>query len=289
VEVITTRAAWRAACEQVRGSGSSLGFVPTMGALHEGHASLVRAAAADCDVVGVSIFVNPLQFGDPADLERYPRTLEADVELAAAAGATLVFAPEVEEIYPDFPRMPETRVHVAGPSVGFEGSDRPGHFDGVATVVALLFSLTGRCRAYFGEKDYQQLCVVSTMAADLGLDVEVVGCPTVREPDGLAMSSRNVRLSPEGRRAATALFRALESGRSALSGGRSGTDAEAAMAASIEAEPRARLFYAACVDPSTLAPLDTLAAGARARLLVAAEVDGVRLIDNVPAVAGPTT
>jgi pantoate--beta-alanine ligase len=182
--------------------------------------------------------------------------------------------------------MPETRVHVAGPSVGFEGPDRPGHFDGVATVVALLFSLTGPAKAYFGEKDYQQLCVVRTMVADLGLPIEVIGCPTVREADGLAMSSRNVRLSASGRAAAVVLSRALEAGQLALADGQNPPFAALAMARVIEDEPLATLFYAACVDPTTLSVLRSLAPGAPARLLIAAEIDGVRLLDNAPALAG---
>ncbi len=257
-----------------------------MGALHDGHASLFRAARAECDTVAASIFVNPLQFGDPKDLERYPRTLEADAALAEAAGVDLLFVPEVTEVYPAFPAMPETRVHVAGPSVGFEGDDRPGHFDGVATVVALLFALSGPCRAYFGEKDYQQLCVVRTMVADLGLPVEVVGCPTVREGDGVAMSSRNVRLSEDGRAAAVVLSRALEAGQLALADGQNPPFAALAMERVVEDEPRASLFYAACVDPTTLTSLRSMAPGASARLLLAVEIDGVRLLDNAPAVAG---
>lgn len=257
-----------------------------MGALHDGHASLFRAARAECDTVAISIFVNPLQFGDPTDLERYPRALEADVALAESAGVDLLFAPEVTEIYPDFPTMPETRVQVAGPSMGFEGSDRPGHFDGVATVVALLFSLTGPARAYFGEKDFQQLCVIRTMAADLGMPVEVVGCPTVREADGLAMSSRNVRLSAQGRAAGVVLSRALEAGQLALADGQNPPFAALAMARVVEDEPLASLFYAACVDPTTLTVLRSLAPGSPARLLLAVEIDGVRLLDNAPAIAG---
>jgi len=286
VEVITTRHEWREACEERRRGGARLGFVPTMGALHEGHASLFRTAADHCDVVAASIFVNPLQFGDPSDLERYPRSFEADNELCEAAGVSLLFVPEVTEVYPDFPTLPETRVHVAGPSLGFEGSDRPGHFDGVATVVTLLFSLTGPCRAYFGEKDYQQLCVVTAMVKDLGLPIEVTGCPTVRDADGLALSSRNRRLSQQGRGAASVLHRALEAGRLALADGQNPPFAALAMAREVEAEPQATLSYASCVDPQTLTPLRSLAPGAAARLLLAAEIDGVRLLDNAAAVAG---
>ena len=286
MEILRTRSAWRGACEERHRAGETIGFVPTMGALHDGHGSLFATAASQCNVVAASIFVNPLQFGDSSDLANYPRTFEADCELAEASGVALLFAPEVTEVYPDFPTMPETRVHVAGPSIGFEGADRPGHFDGVATVVALLFSLTGPCRAYFGEKDYQQLRVVTTMTKDLGLPVAVIGCPTVRDADGLAMSSRNRRLSEQGRAAASVVSRALEAGRLALADGQNPPFAAVAMAREVDAEAAATLFYASCVDPMTLAPLRSLAPGAPARLLLAVEIDGVRLIDNVAAVAG---
>lgn len=286
MEIISTRAQWRAACDAARAAGGTLGFIPTMGALHEGHAALFGAARTACTTVAISIFVNPLQFGDPEDLARYPRTLNADVGMAKAAGVDLVFAPDVTEIYPNFPQLPETRVAVAGPSVGFEGEDRPGHFDGVATVVALLFALSGPCRAYFGEKDFQQLCVIRTMVADLGLPVEVIGCPTIREPDGLAMSSRNVRLSEQGRAAAGVLARALRAGQLALADGQNPLCAAQAMEQVVAEEPMASLSYAACVDPTSLSVLRSLAPGAPARLVIAAEIDGVRLLDNAPATAG---
>ena len=180
------------------GPGRSVGVVLTMGALHDGHASLIARAAAECDVVAVSVFVNPTQFAEPGDLTNYPRTLEADLEVAGRAGADLVFAPSVAEMYPDWPTPPATTVTVRGLGDRWEGLSRPGHFDGVATVVAKLLSMAGRCRTYFGEKDFQQLAIVRRVVRDLSLPVEVVGCPTVREPDGLAMSSRNVRLVRRG-------------------------------------------------------------------------------------------
>jgi len=286
VQVIETRAAWRAATDELRRSGRRVGFVPTMGALHEGHTSLVAEAHRSCEAVGMSIFVNPLQFGDPADLERYPRPLAADLERAAGAGCDLLFVPTVTEMYPDFPTMPATTVSVLGPALGFEGADRPGHFDGVATVVTLLFELTGPCRAFFGEKDFQQVAVVAKMVADLAMPIEVVGCPTIRESDGLALSSRNVRLSPAGRLAARCLSRALARGVALAEAGTPLAEAEAAMAAEVAAEPGATLFYAACVDPILLSAPRQVDVGTQVRLLIAAEVDGVRLIDNAPATIG---
>src|SRR5208283_1836168 len=178
------------------------------GALHDGHTSLVARARAECDVVVVSIFVNPLQFGDPDDIARYPRTLERDLPVCAEAGADVVFVPSVTEMYPSWPAAPSTTVSVHGVSDRWEGASRPGHFDGVATVVSKLFSIAGPCRAYFGLKDFQQLAVVRRVALDLALPVEVVGCPIVREADGLALSSRNVRLASRERSAATVLSRA---------------------------------------------------------------------------------
>ena len=236
--------------EAARTAGRTVGLVPTMGALHAGHASLIRRSAADCDVTAVTVFVNPLQFGPGEDLATYPRDLAGDVEVAAGAGAGLLFAPPVEEMYPD---RPTVTVHVAGEDV-LEGASRPGHFDGVATVVAKLFNLAGPCRAYFGEKDWQQLRVVRRLVDDLSFPVEVVGCPTVREADGLALSSRNVRLSAEERRAATVLYRAL----TAHPGRR--------MADVVAEEPLATLDYAEVLPD---------------RLVIAARLGDVRLIDNL--------
>lgn len=236
--------------EAARAAGRTVGLVPTMGALHEGHASLIRRSAAECDVTAVTVFVNPLQFGPGEDLATYPRSIEADVEVAGAAGAGVLFAPPVEEMYPE---QPKVTVHVAGEDA-LEGASRPGHFDGVATVVAKLFNLAGPCRAYFGEKDWQQLRVVRRLVADLSFPVEVVACPTVREADGLALSSRNARLSAEERRAATVLYRALTA------------YPHRAMADVVATEPLATLDYAEVVN---------------GRLLIAAQVGHVRLIDNM--------
>jgi len=284
VRVVETVGAFSGALEEARRASRTVGLVPTMGALHDGHRSLVDRATAECDVVAVTIFVNPLQFGDAADLERYPRDLGRDLELCEAAGAQVVFAPPVSEIYPDHPLAPATTVSVARVGDAWEGAARPGHFDGVSTVVAKLFALAGRCRAYFGEKDFQQLALVSQLVADLCLPVEVVGCPTVREADGLALSSRNVRLSPAERRAALTLSRALGAGEAALRTG--ATDPAivvAAMEAAFAAEPLAHLDYAAVVDAGDLTVPAALGGTRPLRLLVAAQVGPVRLIDNCPA------
>ncbi|MGH9279008.1 MAG: pantoate--beta-alanine ligase [Acidimicrobiales bacterium] len=251
----------------------AVGFVPTMGALHEGHASLIRRSAAENDLTLVSVFVNPLQFGPSEDFARYPRDVAADVEVAEAAGADLLFAPAVEEMYPE-PPMVTVTVGALGDVL--EGATRPGHFAGMATVVAKLFAMTGPGRAYFGEKDYQQLLIVRRLAADLSFPVEVVGCPTVREPDGLARSSRNAYLPAAERRAATVLYRALEA--AAATSSDDGNELRSVMTKTIAAEPLVRLDYAAVADPATLAPL--LRISGAARLLVAAWVGSTRLIDN---------
>ncbi|MHB1777685.1 MAG: pantoate--beta-alanine ligase [Acidimicrobiales bacterium] len=286
--VVTGADAFSARLEAARARGRRVGLVPTMGALHDGHRSLVDRAAAECDLVAVTIFVNPLQFGEQADLDGYPRTLEADLAVCDAAGVDVVFAPSVEEMYPSWPAPVATSVRVGGVAEPWEGASRPGHFDGVATVVTKLFALAGRCRAYFGEKDFQQLAVVRRLVGDLSLPVAVVGCPTVREPDGVAMSSRNARLSPTERQAATVLHRALEAGAAAMAAGERRPAAVAdAMAAEVAAEPLARLDYAAAVDPDDLSVPAVLDAGRPVRLLVAARVGDVRLIDNRAAVGAP--
>ncbi len=286
VEVVETAARCRALLDAARATGRTVGLVPTMGALHAGHVSLLVRARAECDVVAVSIFVNPLQFGDPEDIAHYPRTLERDLAVCEETGADVVFVPPVTEMYPSWPDAPSTTVSVRGVSDEWEGASRPGHFDGVATVVAKLFAVAGPSRAYFGEKDFQQLAVVRRMVAELAVPVEVVGCPTIREADGLALSSRNVRLSPEERAAAVALSRALSAGQAAVAAGeRSGPAVAAVMRDVVAAEPLVRLDYAAAVDAGTLAVAEELADPASVRLLIAAAVGPVRLIDNAPGVA----
>jgi pantoate--beta-alanine ligase len=280
VRVITTAGGFSDALDAERAVGRRVGLVPTMGALHAGHRSLIERAAAECDVVAVTVFVNPLQFNVAEDLANYPRDLEGDVEQAAAAGAVIVFAPPVHEMYPGFPAPVATSVHVDAVGDVLEGASRPGHFDGVATVVAKLCSLAGRSRVYFGEKDFQQLAVVRRMATDLSLPVEIVPCPTVREVDGLALSSRNVRLSEPGRGAAVALHRALDAGAAALeTGERDPVRVGAAMKAVLDATDGVEPDYAVAVDAATLATPRRLQG--EVRLLVAATVGPVRLIDNI--------
>jgi pantoate--beta-alanine ligase len=270
----------RAHLDAVRGRGGTVGFVPTMGAFHEGHRSLMRAARANHDMVVVSLFVNPLQFGPTEDLDRYPKDLDGDLAAAAAEGVDVVFAPPVEEMYPGFPIPPLTTVSVAGLTEGLCGSCRPGHFDGVATVVAKLFSIVGPSTAYFGKKDAQQLAVVRRMAADLCLPVDIVGCPLIREADGLAMSSRNRNLSPAEREAATVIHRGLRSGAEVVIGGeRDAGTLRRVVANVLTTEPLVRLEYAEVVAADTLAPLEELTG--EVLVAVAARVGDVRLIDNM--------
>ena len=281
MRIVETVAECRELLQWARATGRTVGLVPTMGALHAGHVSLMTRARAENDVVAVSIFVNPLQFGDPEDIAHYPRTFDWDRDVCAEAGVDLVFAPSVREMYPHWPTPVATTVSVVGVSEGWEGASRPGHFDGVATVVAKLFAIAGPCRAYFGEKDFQQLAVVRQMVADLSLPIEVVGCPIVRERDGLALSSRNVRLSPEERRAAVVLSRALAEGRALLEQGVAYSSSVAeAMRHVVEREPLVRLDYAVAVGHEDLVAREVIEDPASVRLLIAAEVGPVRLIDN---------
>jgi len=261
-----------------RGESRSVGLVPTMGALHDGHARLIQAARRDCDVVAVSIFVNPTQFGPTEDFARYPRTLDHDLRICSESGASLVFAPSVQTMYPDGPLG--ACVEVPGLSDVLEGAIRPGHFRGVATVVLKLLNIVGPDVAHFGQKDYQQLLVIRRMVADLDVPVEIRGVPTVREPDGLAMSSRNRYLGPEDRAAAVVLSRALDDAREAVrKGERSADRVRQILRSRIESQGRARLDYAEVADAATLAPLETLGEHPAVALL-AARVGPARLIDN---------
>ena len=284
---IETLAELRSLLHDARAAGRCVGFVPTMGYLHEGHVSLMRAARRDTDVVVASVFVNPLQFAADEDLDDYPRDLERDAELSEGAGVDLLFTPTVAEMYPS---PVQTTVSVAGVSEGFEGASRPTHFAGVATVVAKLFSIVGPCAAYFGEKDFQQLAVVRRMVSDLSMPVEVIGCETVREADGLAMSSRNAYLTPAQRAAAPVVHRALRAGSAAiLAGEQDPAEIRALMARIIATEPEGGLDYAEVVDAATLTTSTTLGAG-DLRLLAAVRFGTTRLIDNlgVTAPAAPT-
>jgi pantoate--beta-alanine ligase len=277
VRTVATIAELRAELDRERAGGGVVGFVPTMGYLHDGHASLMRAARADTDLVLASIFVNPLQFGAGEDLDAYPRDLARDTEVAEAAGVDLLFVPAVAEMYP---RPVLTTVSVAQVSERLEGATRPTHFAGVATVVAKLFAVVGPCRAYFGAKDFQQIAVVRRMAQDLSFPVEVVACPTRRERDGLALSSRNVYLTPDERAAAPVVYTALRAGAAAITAGeRDPAAVRGLMAGIIDAEPLAELDYAEVVDADSLLVPETLTGNLR--LLAAVRFGRARLIDNV--------
>jgi pantoate--beta-alanine ligase len=270
--IVTTREALRAAL-----GASQPGFVATMGALHDGHLSLIARAASENASTVVSIFVNPTQFSDADDLARYPRDLRRDAALAADAGADLIFAPAIDEVYP--PGF-ATTVEVGGLSRRWEGASRPGHFRGVATVVTILLALIQPARSYFGEKDYQQLQIIRRLRDDLALPGEIVACPTVRDADGLALSSRNARLSPADRERARAIPRAIEAvTRAGSRGERSVRRLQALGRAELDA-PGLRIDYLAIVDGRTLEPLRAVQPDAR--ILLAVEVGGVRLIDNAP-------
>lgn len=285
-EIVDTVAALRAACDDTRRRGGTVGLVPTMGFLHEGHRSLMARARAESDLVVVTIFVNPLQFGPNEDLDRYPRDLTGDLAACEAEGVDLVFAPSVRELYPTYP--PATTVHVAGLTDALCGAARPGHFDGVTTIVTKLFSIAGACRAYFGRKDAQQLAVVQRMAADLELPVEVIGCPLVRESDGLAMSSRNAYLDAEHRAAAPTIFAALDEAVAAVRAGeRDARALAAAVRATIEAEPLLRVDYVEVRDAASIAPIDRL--DGCVLLAVAVFCGATRLIDNVQLQVSETT
>lgn len=278
MDVTPDPAALRGATDAARRDGRSVGFVPTMGALHQGHAALLRRARGERDAVVLSIFVNPLQFAKGEDLDRYPRPLEADLALAEQLGCDLVFTPSAGEMYPN--GEPTVTVD-PGPLGGrFEGASRPGHFRGVLTVVAKLLNMVGPCGAYFGEKDAQQLALVRRMVSDLDLPVEVVTVGTVREPDGLAMSSRNAYLSPEERRAASVLFEALsDAATRARLGERRAAVLRAEIGRRVGSEPLAKVDHVAIVDEASWEEPDMLERPARA--LLAARFGSTRLIDNV--------
>lgn len=274
MEIIETISAFR----QARARFGRLGLVPTMGYLHAGHLSLVRQARAECGAVAVSIFVNPTQFGPREDLSRYPRDLERDLRLLREENVDLVFVPSVGEIYP---QGFSTFVDIRDVTEMLEGTARPGHFQGVATVVCKLFNIAQPTRAYFGQKDAQQTVVVRKMARDLDMPLEVVVTPTMREPDGLAMSSRNVYLSAEQRRAATALYRALSAaGERYAAGERDAETLRRAMRSVLDAEPLANPEYVSVADALTLRELDHVGAtGALCSLAV--RFGTTRLIDNI--------
>jgi pantoate--beta-alanine ligase len=274
VEVVRTRAELRAA---LASAPRPVGLVPTMGWLHAGHTALIERARAESATVVVSIFVNPRQFGEASDFTQYPRNEARDLAACAAAGVDLVLAPTVDEVYPPGFDTTVTMGAIARP---LEGAARPGHFDGVATVVAILFALVGAERAYFGLKDYQQVRVIRRMALDLALPTEVVALDTIRETDGLALSSRNARLSPAGRAAAPVIRRSLLAGAARVTNGeRDGDAVRAAMTSVLADEPLAEPNYVSVADPDTLEELATVGE-AGALLSMAVWIEGVRLIDN---------
>jgi pantoate--beta-alanine ligase len=275
-KLVTTVAQLREALAAVRRAGQKIGFVPTMGALHAGHLSLVRAAETECDCVVVSIYVNPSQFGPQEDFSRYPRTLENDISLLAGCRTDLVFAPTDEEVY----RPSHATWVEVGPLAGLlEGACRPGHFRGVATIVLKLLGMVQPEAAYFGQKDYQQALILRRMAADLNLPAAIRICPIVREPDGLAMSSRNRYLSPAARQRALVLWQGLELAGQLVHGGqRSAAVIAAQMRDRIETVEPAQIDYVAVVDPETLEPIENITGRTLAALAV--KIDNTRLIDN---------
>ena len=282
MERLTTANSVRFRLREERAAGKTVGFVPTMGALHEGHLALIRRAKSENEMVVVSVFVNPTQFNDKKDLAAYPRDLSRDASLIESAGGDLVFAPGADEIYPaGF----QTTIQPGPLADVLEGYFRPGHFAGVCTVVAKLFHVVQPDRAYFGEKDWQQLKVVERMTTDLNLPIEIVPCPTVREPDGLAMSSRNARLSPEGRERARVLPYLLDMAQDLLDAAsfEQQTDQPAVLKqwllSLLEShQPTLKADYIAVVDPETLIEVERIAE--RALVALAVRVDDVRLIDN---------
>lgn len=274
IQTVKAMAVWS---RKLQREGVRIGLVPTMGALHDGHGSLIRAARLACDAVAVSIFVNPLQFGPLEDFDRYPRVLAKDLRLCEQEGTDAVFVPRAQDLYP--PEF-ETAVSVQRLTRRFEGLSRPGHFGGVTTVVTKLLNIVRPEQAFFGQKDYQQAVVVERLVTDLNLETGIVVRPTVRESDGLALSSRNRFLSPEERRAATVLYRALSAGRDLIRAGeRSVKKVEAAMIRLIWAEPLARVDYLSVAHPVTLDEVRVVRG--RVVLLVAVWIGETRLIDNM--------
>jgi pantoate--beta-alanine ligase len=278
MEIIRTISWMKETVRQARAENHVVGFIPTMGALHEGHLSLIRRARADCSRVYASIFLNPAQFGPNEDLSKYPRTFERDVEQLTDAGVDILFAPDAKEIYPAEFR---TYVNVEGLSERLEGRSRPGHFRGVATVVLKLFEIVQPQFAYFGRKDAQQVRILQQMAADLNLNVEIVVCPIVRELDGLALSSRNTYLNPEERRAAAVLHRALDEARREMNAGtRDALQLQTTIREALSNEPLARVDYVEIVDAESFESVARI--GARPiYVLLAAFIGKTRLIDNL--------
>jgi pantoate--beta-alanine ligase len=278
MEILQSAAALQARTETWRQQGQRISLVPTMGALHEGHLRLVRAAAAASDVVVVSIFVNPTQFNNADDFRLYPRLPEADAALLEPAGCTVLFLPPVDEMYPQ-PSL--LRFDFGALEQVMEGAHRPGHFNGVATVVSKLFHLSRPHRAYFGQKDFQQVAIIRQLVADLSFDLELIVFPTIREADGLAMSSRNRRLPPEARQIAPLLYKALQTGSVAIVQGQSVMVAKEQMVSLLATEDGIQLEYIEVVDARTLQPLTEIGEHQEVALCIAAWLTDVRLIDNL--------
>ena len=278
MEIINRKQRMFSIARKLRRENKTVAFVPTMGALHEGHLALVREAKQSADAVIVSIFVNPTQFNDKADLDRYPRDLTADAARLAEFGVDYVWAPEVSEIYPDgF----STYVYVEGVSEGLEGAARPGHFRGVATVVTILFNTVRPDKAFFGQKDAQQVAVIKRMTTDLGFETEIIVVPTVREESGLAMSSRNELLTPEEREKASIIFRGLKEAKVAFrNGARNASELVEIVRRTIESEPDARIDYVAAVNADSLEPIEKIDDN-EVLISTAVYFGKIRLIDNV--------
>jgi pantoate--beta-alanine ligase len=278
MQVFTTAAELRAYVEAARGAGRRIGLVPTMGALHAGHLQLVRAAAQTCDEVIASVFVNPTQFNNPDDLRLYPRQPEQDAALLAPAGCTALFLPSVADIYPQ-PTV--LRFDFGALERVMEGAHRPGHFNGVATVVSKLFHLARPHQAYFGQKDFQQVAIVRQLIADLSFDLELVVYPTVRETDGLAMSSRNARLTPAARAVAPLIYQVLQQAAGQVRQGVAPAEVQATALAALAREPQFTPEYVEVADAQTLQPVAAYEPGRAVVLCLAAHLGGVRLIDNI--------
>jgi len=259
-------------------AGKTIGFVPTMGALHAGHISLIERAKSENDLAVCSIFVNPTQFNNPEDLKKYPRTLEKDCEMLKAVGCDVVFAPSAEEMYPSLPQL---KMDFGTLETVMEGKFRPGHFNGVGIVVSKLFNIVKPEKAYFGLKDLQQVAVIRRMVQDLSFDLEIIPCPTLRETDGLAMSSRNTRLSPEARALAPQIYKALNLAKEKLQAGASVSEMKVAVDDHFTMYPAFEVEYFEAADFDTLLPIEAKITDGKTALCVAAFLGGVRLIDNI--------
>ncbi|MGR3810241.1 pantoate--beta-alanine ligase [Jiulongibacter sp. NS-SX5] len=278
MQVVNSKQELKKALKSYRSEGKSIGLVPTMGALHQGHISLINRCRAENEVVVASIFVNPTQFDNPEDLKKYPRTLESDCELLEPAGCDIVFAPSADEMYPTLPKL---SIDFGNLEHVMEGKYRDGHFNGVGIVVSKLFHLVNPDRAYFGQKDLQQVAVLRRLVNDLSFDLELIACPTLRESDGLAMSSRNTRLSAEARKIAPQLHAALQKAKDLLIQGKTAAETQKEINSFFEAIPEFRPEYFEIADFDDLEPIKKMNTEGKTAICTAAYLDGVRLIDNI--------